>query len=56
MSAAKKARTSARGWGTRASNNLDKMLKVPTGQEVDLVKLQDAVNEFDMRLTALDAS
>ena len=56
MSAAKKARTSARGWGTRASNNLDKMLKVPTGQEVDLVKLQDAVNEFDMRLTALDAA
>ena len=46
-----KARTGARGWVTRASNALRDVVAQP---EVDPVDLQDAVDEFDKRLAALD--
>ena len=46
-----KARTGARGWVTRASKALRDVVAQP---EVDPVDLQDAVDEFDKRLAALD--
>ena len=56
MSDAKKARTSTRHWATYSSNVLNKVINVPAGEQVDLVRLRDAVAEFDKRLAALDAS
>ena len=51
MSAATKARTSARGWATRASNKLE---TICTSTPVDKTELSDTVEEFDKRLAALD--
>ena len=51
MSATTKARTSAQGWATCASNKLE---TICTSTPVDKTELSDAVEEFDKRLAALD--
>ena len=47
----KKYRAAARGWLTRAANALDKIL---SEKDIDDTDLDDAVSEFDKRLSALD--
>ena len=46
-----KARSAARGWVTRASKRL---MEVCSLEEVDIVELNDAIDEFDKRLVGLD--
>ena len=48
-----RSRIGCRGWVTIATNNLDTLVKTPF---VDKEALRDALEEFDMRLNALDNS
>ena len=48
---ATRRRTAARGWVTRASNKLTQLCDQ---EDCDLVELNDAIDQFDIRLGVLD--
>ena len=53
-SEAVKTRTAARGWATRASNELKLFIDTTGGGAVDFYVLNDLIDQFDQRLNSLD--